>query len=77
VRITRDQQIYLNDARVTTVKLAGVMQTYRTRHGINSLVLKADEGIPYRLVIQVIDTARLVGITDVALAARRPDEVVK
>jgi biopolymer transport protein ExbD len=58
VRITRDQQLYLNYEKVTFATLGPLIAKHHQEFGTRLLVVRADEGIPYRLVIWAIDIAR-------------------
>ncbi|MBI3945582.1 MAG: biopolymer transporter ExbD [Armatimonadetes bacterium] len=73
VAITRDQQVFLDNARVTFATLGRKLTEARTQQGVDLLVIKADEGIPYRLVVSAIDAARRVGFDQIALATRQPE----
>lgn len=74
VKINREGQLFLDDARVTLGTLGERLKEARARHGVELLVIKADEEIPYRLVIATIDAARQVGFDQIALATRQPEE---
>ena len=73
VRITKDMKVYVNKDLIDFAMLRPKLQRMHDTYNTKLLVVKADEGIPYRLVIQTIDTARQVGITQVGLATRQPD----
>jgi biopolymer transport protein ExbD len=73
VKITREHQVYLDDTRISLDTLGQSLKQARGRHGVDLLVVKADEGIPYRLVITAIDVARKVGFDQIALATRQPE----
>ncbi len=73
VRITHEQQVYVNKDQVTFATLQDRLSQLRARLNTNTLVVKADEGVPYRLVIQTIDLARQVGLDQISLATRQPD----
>ena len=73
VRITRDMKVYVNKDLIDYAILKPTLQKMHDTYDTELLVVKADEGIPYRLVIETIDTARQVGITQIGLATRQPD----
>ncbi|MHB9129842.1 MAG: ExbD/TolR family protein [Armatimonadota bacterium] len=75
VRITRDQQIYVNADLVSLSTLSNAIKTRHEKYGADLLVVKADEGVPYRLVVTTIDMARQVGVNQFALATRQPEGV--
>jgi len=58
------------------VTALALMPTLKQRHQQDNsrlLVVKADEKVPYQLVIYTIDTARKVGLDQIALATRQPE----
>jgi biopolymer transport protein ExbD len=73
VRITRERELYVNSQLVTGDTLATTLRTLHLQSGARLLVVRADEGIPYRDVVTVIDTARHVGLDQIALATRQPE----
>ena len=75
VKITREQQVYLDSTKITMGTLGQSLKEARGRNGVDLLVVKADEGIPYRLVVTAIDVARKVGFDQIALATRQPEPV--
>ncbi len=75
VKITREQQVYLDNTKITMGTLGQSLKEARGRNGVDLLVVKADEGIPYRLVVTAIDVARKVGFDQIALATRQPEPV--
>ena len=75
VRITRDQQLLVNKEPVTAAQLATRLKQFQAKYDTEVLVIEADEGVPYRLVISTIDTARQVGIAKFGLAVRQPENI--
>lgn len=73
VKITHDGQVFLDNTRVTLESLGRHLKEARAQHGVELLVVKADEGIPYHYVVSTIDAARKVGFDQIALATRQPD----
>lgn len=73
VRITPDLHLFLNNNPVPTFsKLQSLIAANHAKFGTRLLVVRADEGVPYKLVIQTIDVARKVGVDQIALATRQP-----
>ncbi len=70
VQIAQDNEIYVNDNRVEPEALAGRIDELHKKYGSTVLVVRADEHIAYRTVVQVIDIARSAGVNTVALATR-------
>ena len=74
VRIAKGPKLSLNNKPVTFETLGASIASYRAKDdGDISLVVKADENIPYRFVIQAIDIAGKAGVDNVMLATRQPD----
>lgn len=77
VRIASESEIMVNEQPVKHEDLKAVLQaryqSYDKDNPNSVIVVKADENIPYRLVIETIDIGRQVGYARVGLAAREPD----
>ena len=72
VRITSDRHIFVNDIPVTSLAdMEAKIAAYHKQFGTRLLVVRADEGIPYQMVINTIDVARKVGVDQIALATRQ------
>ena len=72
ISVDKSQQIYVNKLKVnlsdvgdTLVRMAGGPSADLSKA---SVVINADEGVPYGLVIHCIDEARSVGVTHFPLA---------
>ncbi len=52
------------------MNLLAVLQQRQQETNTSLLIVKADELVPYQYVIFAIDTARKVGLTDIALATQ-------
>ncbi|MBI4637505.1 MAG: biopolymer transporter ExbD [Candidatus Rokubacteria bacterium] len=60
--VTRDQQIFLNDRRVSLATLdTQLREAFRTRAD-KTLYLKADAALQYGLVVETMDRVRRAGI---------------
>lgn len=75
VRITRDAKLYLNNKPTTMATLGAELQQQHDAYGTRLLVVKADEGIPYKLVISTIDIARKAGLDQIGLATREAGSI--
>jgi biopolymer transport protein ExbD len=73
LQITRERRVYLDTTPVTFETLGQRLKQARGSGRADLLVVKADEGVPYRLVITAIDIARTVGFDQIALATRQPE----
>ncbi|HEY3416487.1 MAG TPA: biopolymer transporter ExbD [Armatimonadota bacterium] len=71
VRVTRDQQYYVNNEKVAYANLQDKIAEIHAQTGAKLLVFRGDEAIPYQTFIQVVDLARQVGVDDIGLAARK------
>lgn len=72
VKIARDQRIFVNNVPVTAAALEPTL-LHHFNENTRILVVRADENVPYQSVIFAIDTARKVGIVEIALATRQPN----
>ncbi len=70
VLVTIDNQFFVDKLSVTREKLQAVLQQRQQETNSSLLIVKADEDAPYKYVIFAIDTARKVGLTDIALATQ-------
>jgi biopolymer transport protein ExbD len=73
VRITPEQQVYVNNAESSFATLQADIRAVHEKTGARLLVVKADESVPYKLVITTIDTARSVGVDQIGLATRKQE----
>jgi biopolymer transport protein ExbD len=74
VRITHEGAMYVNDTPVTHATLADAIAKVHAEKGARLLIVKADEAIPYREVINVIDVARSVGVDKIGLYTRKVEK---
>jgi biopolymer transport protein ExbD len=68
VGLNQQQQILLQGSPATRGQLAQAIQTYLAQNPKGSVVLKADQRLPYQQVIQVLATLKEVGGDRVSLA---------
>jgi biopolymer transport protein ExbD len=66
--IKRDGAIYLNKASVTLDTLGAQLAYEMHDHPQDVVVVNADEGVGYGLVVKVMDRARQIGVRKFALA---------
>ena len=62
VAISKDQVVYLDDQPITLPRLEKVLAGLRERNPSASIYIKADQDVPYKWVIQVMDAAKKAGI---------------
>ncbi len=63
--------MFINEQRVEKNELFGVLQKLQKEGGRDFLIVRGDEIIPYKSLVEVMDTARLAGFANVTLATRR------
>lgn len=68
VDITTDQQIFVNQRKSSFDGLFAAITAVRNTTGANILVVRADEDVPYRLIVQAFDIGRKAGVERVNLA---------
>jgi biopolymer transport protein ExbD len=71
ITIKEDSMIYLNDEKVSRDQLFDTLKKLQAQHGRDFLIVRGDEVIPYKSLVEVMDTARLAGFVNVTLATRR------
>jgi len=54
--------------------LGGELAYLNREQNVKLLVVRADEGVPYGMVIQAIDLGRGLGIPKFGLTAREPEQ---
>ncbi len=71
VTITADGSIYLDAYPVTIEQLASRLADYKAANPALPVVLKADAATQYDKVMQVLDVAKKLDITELGLVTRR------
>ncbi|WP_373332654.1 ExbD/TolR family protein [Thiopseudomonas alkaliphila] len=69
IAVTADGQIWLDKQAVDVRSVRSHVERLRQEHPEGLVVVQADQEARTGLVVQVMDQARLAGVTDVALAA--------
>lgn len=67
VTMTAEGQIFLGRAPVELERYAGELKKEMVRLQAEEMILQADERLPYRQLIEVMDLSRLSGIQSIAL----------
>ncbi|OPZ85044.1 MAG: Biopolymer transport protein ExbD [bacterium ADurb.Bin429] len=73
VRITPEQQVFVNNSESSFASLREDIRKVHEETKARLLVVKADETVPYRLVIETIDIARSEGVDQIGLATRKQE----
>jgi biopolymer transport protein ExbD/biopolymer transport protein TolR len=69
VSVTRDGAIYVDDARLSLAEFRASFKALAAERARDGVYLRADEGVPYGVVVQVLATIRAAGVQDVGLVA--------
>jgi biopolymer transport protein TolR len=72
VSITRNQEIYLNDARLTLDQLTEKLQAISAERPDREIFVRADEDVPYGTVIRTMAAIRAAGIENVGMVTEMP-----
>jgi biopolymer transport protein TolR len=73
VSITRDRQIYLNDARMTTDALTEKLTAIAEERPDRAVFIRADDQVPYGDVIKMMAAIKAAGIDNVGMVTEMPD----
>jgi biopolymer transport protein ExbD len=76
ISLSREGRVFVNSQETTFAELSGVLLPYAQKNTGQLVVVQGDQDVPYGLVMKVMDASRLVGLTNVALAAEEqpPEE---
>lgn len=69
VTLTKRGQLYVDDARLTLAEFRASFAALAAERARDGVYLRADEGVPYGLVVQVLAVIRAAGVQDVGLVA--------
>jgi len=67
VTVEKDGAIYLNKERVPETNLRSALAAARDRNPSLSVYLRADQGVPYGIVVRVMDAAKQAGILQLGM----------
>jgi biopolymer transport protein TolR len=73
VSITRDNQIYLNDARLDPDQLTQKLAAISAERPDRQIFVRADEDVPYGDVIRTMAAIKAAGIQNVGMVTAMPD----
>jgi biopolymer transport protein ExbD len=71
ISITQNGEIYLNQNRVDMKRLGAELKKIQVSQGQDTVVIRGDEQIPYREMIEVMDIAKLSGMKTISLATKQ------
>jgi len=74
VSITRDDEIYLNDAKLTAAELTGKLQAIAAERPDRQVFIRADEQVPYGEVIRTMAAIKAAGIENVGMVTQMPSD---
>ncbi|MCE2941305.1 MAG: ExbD/TolR family protein [Gemmatimonadota bacterium] len=69
VTVTKAGAIYVDDAQLTLAEFRASFKALAAGRGKDGVFLRADAGVPYGVVVQVLATIRAAGVEDVGLVA--------
>jgi len=67
VTVEKDGKIFLNKERVPPDNLEGAFAAARDRNPSVSVYLRADQAVPYGLVVRVMDAAKQAGLAQLGM----------
>jgi biopolymer transport protein ExbD len=67
VTVSREGTVYVGKNQVTPERLSTELKKEMARLNSRRLLLQADQNLPYRRLVEIMDLARLAGIETVAL----------
>lgn len=73
VSITRDRQIYLNDARMDPDELTQKLTAISAERPDRQIFVRADEDVPYGEIIRTMAAIKAAGIQNVGMVTAMPD----
>ena len=76
ISITRDGRIFADETRLSLPEFRASFRSLALKQGKEGVYVRADEGVSYGLVVQVLAIIRAAGVTNVGLVAA-PEQVVK
>jgi biopolymer transport protein TolR len=72
VSITKDSQIYLNDAKLSADELSGKLKAIAQEHPDREVFIRADDQVPYGEVIKTMAAIKAAGIENVGMVTEMP-----
>ncbi len=72
VSITRDDQLYLNDTKLSSDELTEKLQAIAAERPDRQIFIRADEEVPYGDVIRAMAAIKAAGIENVGMVTQMP-----
>ena len=72
VSITKDSQIYLNDAKLSADDLTGKLKAISSERPDRQVFIRADDQVPYGQVIRTMAAIKAAGIENVGMVTEMP-----
>ncbi|HLA91390.1 MAG TPA: biopolymer transporter ExbD [Gemmatimonadaceae bacterium] len=76
VSITRDRRIFVDEVRLSLAEFRASFKALASKQAREGVYVRADQGVDWGLVVQVLAIIRGAGVTNVGLVAV-PEEVVR
>ena len=76
ISVTRDGSIYADDVKVSLSEFRGMFRSLANKAGREGVYLRADQGVPYGRVVEVLAIMRAAGVGNIGLVAE-PEDVSK
>ena len=73
IALTKDGKIYMNAKESNLDAVGAAMRALAKKNNATPVIIKGDENIEYKRVVQVMDLAKQSGLPKVALGTRLPD----
>ncbi|MBV9867195.1 MAG: biopolymer transporter ExbD [Abitibacteriaceae bacterium] len=73
IALTRNNKIYLDGKPTNEKAVLGIMMTRAKKMPDTRVIIKGDEKIEYKRVVQIMDMAKQAGLPKVALGTQLPD----
>jgi biopolymer transport protein ExbD/biopolymer transport protein TolR len=73
VTVNRAGEIFVDKDKLTYEQFRASFKALASQHGKNGVYLRADQGVPYGMVVRVLAVMRASGSTDVGLVAEPED----
>lgn len=74
VSITKDSQIYLNDAKLSADDLTGKLKAIANERPDRQVFIRADDQVPYGQVIRTMAAIKAAGIENVGMVTEMPSD---
>jgi biopolymer transport protein TolR len=73
ISVTRDGRIFADEVELSLSEFRGTFKTLADQAGSNGVYLRADQGVPYGRVVEVLAIMRGAGVGNVGLVAEPED----